>query len=96
VWVLFRESFVLFQRNAISSYFGKLLEANTVGVRDIIPLLQVLRGILRKFSTSFLRVMYLIECIFVLFYTFSRLLHIPIRLIKKVVGVFSELVEVAG
>jgi hypothetical protein len=46
LWVLFRESFVLFKRNASSSYFGKLLEANTVVVRNIIPLLQVLRGIL--------------------------------------------------
>jgi hypothetical protein len=39
------ESLVLFERNYISSYFDKLPEANTVGVRDIIPLLQVLHGI---------------------------------------------------
>jgi hypothetical protein len=39
-----RESLVLFERNSISSYSDKLPEANTVGVPDIIPLLQVVHG----------------------------------------------------
>jgi hypothetical protein len=42
VWLIFWESF---KRNSISSYFDKLLEANTVGVRHTISLLQVLLGI---------------------------------------------------
>jgi hypothetical protein len=37
-----RESLVSYERHSVSSYFDKLLEANTVGVRDIILLFQVL------------------------------------------------------
>jgi hypothetical protein len=65
--LLFRESLVLFERNSVSSYFGKLLEMNTVGVPDI-PVLRVLRGILRNFSASFLRAMFVLACTFLLFY----------------------------
>jgi hypothetical protein len=48
LWVFIRESLVSFEGNSISSYFDKLLEANTVGVRDIIPLFQILLGVSSK------------------------------------------------
>jgi hypothetical protein len=69
--LLFRESLVLFERNSVSPYFGRLLEMNTVGVPDI-PVLRVLRGIHRNFSASFLRVMFLLACTFLLFYALTR------------------------
>jgi hypothetical protein len=62
-----RDSLVLFERNSISSYFDKLPEANTVGVCDTIPLLQVLHGICLNFTASFLRVMLLLGCTLLLF-----------------------------
>jgi hypothetical protein len=62
-----RESLISFERNSISSYFDKLPEANTVGVRDIFPLLQVLCGIRLNFAAPFLRVMFLLEYTFLLF-----------------------------
>jgi hypothetical protein len=55
--------------------FDKLLEANTVGVSDAVSLLQVLLGILLN-STLFLRVMFLLECTFLLLlYVFSPVTH---------------------
>jgi hypothetical protein len=68
--VLYKEILVSFERNSISSYFDKLLEANTVGVRDIIPLLQVLHGIRLNLTAPILRIMFLLECTFVLFLCF--------------------------
>jgi hypothetical protein len=62
-----RESLVSFERNSVSSYFDKLPEATTVGVRDIIPLLLVLHGTRQNFTAPFLRVMFLLECTFLLF-----------------------------
>jgi hypothetical protein len=73
LWVFcFRESLASFERNSISSYFDRLLDATTVGVRDIVSLLQVLLGILLNFSAPFLRVMLLFECTF--FTVFIRFL----------------------
>jgi hypothetical protein len=77
LWVLFRKSLGSFERSSISSYFDKF--------RDIIPLLQVLVGILLNFATPIVRVVFLVECTVILFYGLSRLLHIPIRIIKEIV-----------
>jgi hypothetical protein len=73
-----RLSLVSFERNSVSSYFDKLPEANTVGVRDSIPLLQVLHGIRQNFTAPSLRVMFLLECTFLLFLYVYRLLHVPV------------------
>jgi hypothetical protein len=83
LWVvdIVRESLISFERNCISSYFDKLLGANTFGVRDIIPLLQVVHGM--RLTAAILRVIFFQHLYG--FYMFSRLLHIPIRLIKDVV-----------
>jgi hypothetical protein len=71
--VLYRESLVSFERNSVSSFFDKLLDANTVGVRDIILLLQVLHGIRVKFTAPMVRVMFQFECKILLFlYVFSH------------------------
>jgi hypothetical protein len=60
----FRESSGSFERNSISSYFDKFLEANTLGV---------LLGILLNF---FMMVMFLLECTYLLFsYVFSPVTH---------------------
>jgi hypothetical protein len=68
LWVFcFRESLVSFERHSVSSYFYRLLEANTVGVRDTISLLHGLNGILLNFAAPFLRVMLLLDCTFLLF-----------------------------
>jgi hypothetical protein len=80
-----RDSLVWFERNSVSSYFYKVLEAHDVGFRDIIPPSQVLHGICLIFTAPFLRGMLLLDCTFYYFYTFSRLLHVPVRLIKEVV-----------
>jgi hypothetical protein len=87
LWVFFRESLVLFEGKSVSSYFDKLLGANTVGVPDI-PLLRVLLGILVNVSAPFLRFMFLLECKILLFYAISRLLHVPIRFMKEVVRAY--------
>jgi hypothetical protein len=49
LWVFVRELLVSFEGNSIS-YFETLLEANTVGVRDIILLFQILLGLLPNSS----------------------------------------------
>jgi hypothetical protein len=77
---LFRGSF---ERNSISSYFDKLLEADIVVVRDIIPLLQVLLGILPNISALILSQVPIRKGVFSV-HTVSGLLHIPIRLPKEV------------
>jgi hypothetical protein len=46
LWLFSRKSLVSFGRTSISSYFDKLLDVNTFGVRDINPVFQVLLGIL--------------------------------------------------
>jgi hypothetical protein len=74
--VLCTELLVSFERNSVSSYFARLLEANTVGVRDIIPLLQVLHGIPLNFTAPIVKVMFLFECKVLLFlYVFSPVTH---------------------
>jgi hypothetical protein len=60
LWVFFRESVASFEGNSYSSYFDKLLEANTVEIH-VIPLLRVLLGILLNFSATVLRFMFLLE-----------------------------------
>jgi hypothetical protein len=82
--VIVRESLVLFERNYISSYLDKLPEANTVG---FLILFRCCKLNMVKFTASFLRFMLYWNAHFYCFYTFSRLLHVPIRLIKEVVRV---------
>jgi hypothetical protein len=74
LWVvgIVKESLVSFEINSVSSYFDKVLEVHSVGVRDVIPPLQVLHGICLMVTASLLRGMFLLECTFLLFlYVFS-------------------------
>jgi hypothetical protein len=76
LWVFITESLVSFEGNSVSAYFDKLLEANTVGVRDIIPLFQVLLGFLPNASKLFSAPSeshVILECTFV--YIFAPVTH---------------------
>jgi hypothetical protein len=78
VWVvgIVKESLGSFEINSVSSYFDKVLEVHTVGVRDTIPRLQVLHGICLISTASLLRGMFLLESTFLLcLYVFSPVTH---------------------
>jgi hypothetical protein len=51
---------LLLEINSVSTDFCSLLQAKSVGVCDIIPLLQVTPAILLNFSAPFLNVMFLL------------------------------------